>query len=92
MSAISARTRSLASLRVAWIVVSSGPEIEVLVGRKMLVREDQHGILVERLFDVGALFVRQRKRKIDVADLGREGFINGEHNHGRPPALKTFNL
>jgi len=67
-------------------------EIEVLVGRKMLVREYQHRVLIERLFDASAIFAGQRERQIDIANLRCEGVVNGENNHGRPPLLKAFKL
>src|SRR6266404_541748 len=56
-------------------------ELEVLVGRQMLVGKDQHRVTIERRFDFAAFFARQGFREVDIADLGGEAFGYGINGH-----------
>ena len=53
-------------------------EVEMLVLRQLLVGKDQHRVFGERVLDRLQVGRRQRRRQIDVADLGGKACVTGQ--------------
>ena len=67
-------------------------EVEVLVLRQMLVGKDQHRIFGEGVLDRLQVWRRERRRQIDIADLGGKIWrdrTDGD-GHGRASRLREF--
>ena len=88
-----AQLRILAMQRDSGLQRSEMPrEIEMLILRQMLIGKDQHRVGRERVFDVGKIGRRQRRRQIDVADFGgkaRRDRTDGD-GHGRCLPVRVF--
>ena len=62
-------------------------EVDVLLRRQFLLRENQHGVLPERVLDRRFVRGAERLRQIDVADLCNEAGGDGAHEDGHETLL-----